>query len=100
VSATKPRCRNRDGLERTLRALRAGGRVEEADAAVTALARHVSDALDGLDPVEFPHQTAALARVHLQAVQILRGHDDVGDPDSDLGTLLAFLSAPDGESQS
>jgi hypothetical protein len=94
VTATKPRSRNRAAVERTLTALRSGGRLKEVDSAVTALGRHLADALDDLDPVEFPHQTAALARVHLAAVQILRGRDEVPDRDSDIGDLLAALSAP------
>jgi P27 family predicted phage terminase small subunit len=89
--------RNRAATERTIAALRAGGRLEETDAAATALARHLAAALDDTDGARFPAQTASLARVQLATLRTLRGIDDDSGHDPDVGDLLAFLSAPVGD---
>jgi P27 family predicted phage terminase small subunit len=106
LTATKPdtdsqaRAGRRNGAatERTIAALRAGGRLEGVDAAATALVRHLASALDGVDPVRCPAQTASLARVYLVALRNLRGDD--ADDRHDTGALddlLAVLSSPVGD---
>jgi hypothetical protein len=89
--------RNRRATERTITALRKGGRLEEVDAAAVALARHLASALDEVDGSKLPAQTASLARVQLAALRTLRGVDDGSDRDADLSELLAVLSAPVGD---
>jgi hypothetical protein len=86
--------RNRRATERTITALRRGGRLEEVDAAAVALARHLALALDEVDGAKLPAQTASLARVQLAALRTLRGIDDGSERDADVGELLAMLSAP------
>jgi hypothetical protein len=89
------RWRNADAVERTIEALRAGGRLEGADAATVALTRHLASALDQVDAVDFPAQVASLARAQLAALRLLRGtnDDDDGGP-SDADALLAALLSP------
>jgi P27 family predicted phage terminase small subunit len=91
--------RNQAATERTLTGLRRVGRLDEPDAGLVALARHLAEALDRIDPARFPAQTASLARVQLATLQSLRGHDDE-QPTASGGVddLLAFLSAPVGDS--
>jgi hypothetical protein len=89
--------RNRRATERTIAALRAGGRLENVDAATLALARHLAAALDDVDSTEFPAQTASLARVQLATLRTLRGLSDDSGHDPDIGDLLAALSAPMGD---
>jgi P27 family predicted phage terminase small subunit len=89
--------RNRAAVERTITALRAGGRVEEVDAAAAALARHLATALDMVDPARYPAQTASLARSQLAALRVLRGLDD-DQTSGGVDELLAYLSAPLGDS--
>jgi hypothetical protein len=86
--------RNRRATERTITALRRGGRLEEVDSAAIALARHLALALDEVDAAVLPAQTASLARVQLAALRTLRGIDDGSERDADVGELLAMLSAP------
>jgi P27 family predicted phage terminase small subunit len=86
--------RNGVGVERTISALRSGGKLEDADAATTALTRHLARALDQVDPVRFPAQTASLARVQLAAIRALRGLNEEEASGGDIGELLAALSAP------
>jgi P27 family predicted phage terminase small subunit len=93
---TTPRYRNRAATERTITALRQGGRLEDVDAATLALARHLAQALDELDAARFPTQTAGLARVQLSALASLRGERDAdAQPTSD--ALVAWLSSPVGD---
>jgi hypothetical protein len=87
--------RNAAGVERTLAALRAGGRLEEVDAGMVALARHLADSLDVVDPAEHPAQAASLARVQLSTLRALRGAPV--DDDDGIADLVAALSAPMGD---
>jgi hypothetical protein len=89
--------RNRTATERTIEALRKGGKLESVDAAAVALARHLAAALDEVDSAAMPAQTASLARVQLAALRTLRGFDDDTDRDADVGDLLAMLQAPLGD---
>jgi hypothetical protein len=89
--------RNRKATERTISALRQGGRLEAVDAAAVALARHLAAALDEVDGAKLPAQTASLARVQLAALRTLRGFDDDTDRDADVSDLLAILSAEVGD---
>ena len=87
--------RNQAATERTLTALRAGGRLEEVDSAAAALARHLARALDQVNAAQYPAQTASLARVQLAALRTLRGIEDDQNT-SGVDELLAYLSAPLG----
>jgi hypothetical protein len=89
--------RNTAAIERTVAALRSGGRIEEVDAATVALARHLAAALDAVDPLEFPAQAASLARVQLSTLRTLRGTG--ADDDDGLADLVAALSGPMGDAQ-
>jgi hypothetical protein len=89
--------RNRAATERTISALRKGGRLEEVDAAAVALARHLARALDDVDGAKLPAQTASLARVQLATLRTLRGIDDGSERDTGVDELLAMLSAPVGD---
>jgi hypothetical protein len=88
--------RNAAAIERTVAALRSGGRIEEVDAATVALARHLAAALDAVDPVEYPAQVASLARAQLGTLRILRGAAVDADDDG-LADLVAALSGPMGD---
>jgi transposase len=92
--ATPRTRRNRAAIERTITALRRGGRLEPVDAAGIALARHLAAALDVVDPEHYTAQLASLARVHLATLRQLRGMDDRNEGDPDLGELLSYLAAP------
>jgi P27 family predicted phage terminase small subunit len=89
--------RNQRATERTITALRDGGRIEPVDDAALALARHLARALDRVDAARFPAQTANLARVHLTVLRTLRGIDDSDRDEPAIGDLLAALSAPLGD---
>jgi hypothetical protein len=89
-----PSWRNQRATERTIDALRKGGKLEEVDAAAVALARHLALALDRIDASAMPAQTASLARVQLAALRTLRGIDDGSERDAGVDELLAMLSAP------
>jgi P27 family predicted phage terminase small subunit len=89
--------RNQAATERTITALRRGGRLEEVDAAAAALARHLARALDSIDPGRNPAATASIARAQLQALRSLRGIDDTERDDPGISDLLAALSAPVGD---
>jgi hypothetical protein len=95
TARARKRTRNRSGVEGTLRALRGGGRLEGVDDATVALARHLAWALDEVDPVEFPAQSASLARAQLATLRLLRGKvDDDDGGGSGLDELLAALGDP------
>jgi hypothetical protein len=89
------RGRNRAAVERTVTALRAGGRLETVDAATIALARHLAAALDTVDPAENPAQVASLARVHLSTVKLLRGA--AVDDDDGFAEVVAAMSTKMGD---
>jgi P27 family predicted phage terminase small subunit len=92
------RYRNAAALERTITALRSGGRLEDADAATAALARHLAAALDAVDAEAFPTQTASLARAQLATLRMLRGERDDDHAPADIDALIAALvSAPLGD---
>jgi P27 family predicted phage terminase small subunit len=90
--------RNQAATERSITALRRAGQLEEVDSAAVALARHLADALDRIDPARFPAQTASLARVQLAALRSLRGIDQDEPSGAGIDELLAALSAPVGDS--
>lgn len=79
----------RKGLERTLKALVAEGRLSDADEADVALARSLADAVDG-DPAN-----AALWREYRAAVATVKaaGLDGASDDDS---AWLVHVRAPLG----
>ena len=91
-----PRTRNASAVERTVAALRVGGRLEAVDDATVALARTLAQALDTVDPVDMPAQVASLARAQLSALKLLRGVTD-HDVDDGLADLLAALHGPLGD---
>jgi hypothetical protein len=92
----KPRSkgRNTTGLERTIAALRATGRIEGADAATLSLGRTVAERLDR-EPDSA--KLASLGRVQLSVLRTLRGLDDDDRTAGSLDDLLAALSAPMGD---
>jgi hypothetical protein len=96
VPAVKRHYRNQRSVERTIAALRSLGRIEPVDEAVLALTRTISSAMDRIEPEESPAALASLARVQLQALKLLRGHDDDNDA---LATLLASLSSAVGDAE-
>jgi hypothetical protein len=75
--------RNASAVERTVRELRAAGRLEAIDAALLAAARTTARALD---QAPNPYVTATVARVHLEAVRLL-----IGRPAPEPDELDAFL---------
>jgi P27 family predicted phage terminase small subunit len=92
--------RNRRATEHTITALRNGGRLEGVDDAVVALARHLSDGLDLVDPGRYPTQTATLARAQLGTLRLLRGdrEDEQQRPGPrNVDELLSFLSSEVGD---
>jgi P27 family predicted phage terminase small subunit len=90
--------RNQAATERTITALRHGGKLEEVDAATLALARHLAAALDALDAARYPTQTATLARAQLSALATLRGEPSGADRDEPPpDALVAWLSSPVGD---
>jgi hypothetical protein len=89
--------RNRAAVERTITGLRQGGKLEDVDAATVGLARHLATALDTVDPLTQAGRVAQLARVYLATLRSLRGVDEDSERDTDLGDLLALLSAPVGD---
>jgi hypothetical protein len=81
--------RNQRATERTISALKAGGKLEHVDDAAVGLARHLAAALDHVDPAANPSQTASLARAHLAVLRTLRGLDGPSaEPGFDLAALL------------
>jgi hypothetical protein len=85
---------NRTATRRSIAALSAGGRLEDADAALVGLARSTADLLDeGIDAGEKGYAVAQLARVHLSTVLALLGGRDT-DVDAGLSEVIAALSSP------
>jgi hypothetical protein len=86
---------NAGGLEATLKALRAAGRLTEADEALVALARSLAAAVDA-DP-----SNAALAREYGRALQALQNSGKgVADDDASafvLSVSTAAVRAPLGD---
>src|SRR5215471_8841106 len=70
------RLRNQRGMESTIEALRATGRLERVDEATLALCRSLALAMDSLEPDD--PAIASLARTQLQALRLLRGQADDG----------------------
>jgi P27 family predicted phage terminase small subunit len=89
--------RNSAAIEKTISALRSGGRISEVDAAAIAMARHVAEALDRVDAARWPAQVATLVRAQLETVRTLRGLDDESGGDVSVVDLLTALSAPVGD---
>jgi P27 family predicted phage terminase small subunit len=89
--------RNGAAIEKTVAALRSGGRLTDVDAAAVAMARHLAEALDRVDPARWPAQVASLARVQLATLRTLRGLDDEPGDAYGIDELLAGLSAPVGD---
>ena len=89
----KPVRRARRSYDETVRALRAGGRLETVDLALIALGRTVADRLDelrGMEGKEF-HET----QVQRLMFDLLGRLDNVGGPVSDaFDQLLAAASGP------
>jgi hypothetical protein len=84
------RSRNVAAFERTLAALRTGGRVEPVDAATIALGRTLAALMDDSDEPVVP-----VAWAYLKVLRELRGA--AADDGDDWGQLLAALSAPLGD---
>jgi hypothetical protein len=81
--------------ERTLQALKEGGKLEGADAATVALLRHLAGALDKVNAEDQPAQVASLARVHLAVIRSLRGIADDGD--DGMSDLIAAMQGITGD---
>jgi P27 family predicted phage terminase small subunit len=96
AAAAPGRYRNQSAAERTIAALRSGGRIEPVDEATLALVRTVAQGLDCADPEGDAPALASLARVQLAALKMLRGQPD--DADS-LANLLTSLSATLGDAE-
>jgi hypothetical protein len=83
--------RARRGLDDTIRALRATGRLEDVDAALLALARVAADELDqacaDLDESRFTRAT--LIGRYAGVLDTLVGHDHGDLDDGDLAALFA-----------
>jgi hypothetical protein len=88
---------NRTSTGRTIRALKATGKLETVDEAIVGLARATADLLDeAIDDAGQPaYARAALGRLHLAALLALTGKDG-GDADAGLNEVIAALSAPLG----
>jgi P27 family predicted phage terminase small subunit len=82
--------RNQVATERTLKSLKAVGRIDPIDAATVALTRTLAEALDRVDPETYPAQMANLARAQLAALRLLRG---TIDDDNDGASLSDFITA-------
>jgi P27 family predicted phage terminase small subunit len=91
--------RNSAAAEKTITALRSGGRIADVDAAAVALARHLAEALDRVDSARWPAQVASLARVQLMTLRTLRGLDDEPGGEFSIDEILGALSAPMGDSE-
>jgi hypothetical protein len=85
------RSRNAAAFERTVTALRNGGRLEAVDAALVAAGRTMAQIMDAAEEPVVPVTWA-----YLSILRELRG---VVTPDADegLGQLIAALSAPMGD---
>jgi P27 family predicted phage terminase small subunit len=96
---TRPRrssTRNAKAAERTITALRATGRLENADESTIALVRTLATALDTIDPDVRPAQMASIARCQLSAIKLLRGVADepAGSGYDELLAALGDISEP------
>jgi P27 family predicted phage terminase small subunit len=89
--------RNQSAIEKTLKALTEGGRLETIDAAAIALTRTLAEALDRVDPEVYPAQMATLARVQLAALRMLRGKNDDDDDGAALSDLISAMSSEMGD---
>jgi hypothetical protein len=92
MAAMARRGRNHAAFERTLAALRTGGRLEPIDAALVAVGRTLATELD--DPDSVSSQTAW---AYLAVLKTLRGSADDTDDTVGLADLVAALSAPLGD---
>ena len=88
--------RVRRGVEASVKALRAGGRLEPVDAALVALARTLADALDDerADVDGSGYTVATLGGRLVPVLEILRGERVVGF--DDLDALLAGMRLDEG----
>jgi P27 family predicted phage terminase small subunit len=89
--------RNQAAIEKTLKSLHDGGKIETVDSAAVALTRTLAEALDRIDPEQFPAQMATLARVQLAALRMLRGNRDDDDDGDALSNFVAAMSAEMGD---
>jgi hypothetical protein len=91
----RPR-RNRNAIERTIRALRAAERLDEIDTALIAAVRTTAAALDDAPN---PYVVATVARIHVEGIRLLAGKPaPEGDEiDSFLRSLMpaAVRDSPD-----
>jgi len=89
--------RVRRGVEATVSALRAGGRLEPVDAALVALARTLADAVDDerADVDGSGYTVATLGGRLVPVLEILRGERVVGF--DDLDALLAGMRLDEGD---
>ena len=88
---------NRSAAEDTIRALKAGGRIETADRSLIALLQTTADLLDAAitSTDEAAYSRAALGRLHLATIQTLTGKG-TADSDSSYDALIGALSTPLG----
>ena len=88
---------NRLATRRTIRALKAGGRLEHADEAVVGMVLATAELFDEIiaDPEERAYARAAIGRLHLAAVLALMGKEE-SDVDACLSEVISALSAPLG----
>jgi P27 family predicted phage terminase small subunit len=99
-SASRPiKHRNQVATERTLKSLRAVGRIDPIDAAAVALARTLAEALDRVDPETYPAQMANLARAQLAALRLLRGSSDDDNDGAALSDFIAAMSTEMGDAE-
>jgi phage terminase small subunit len=89
--------RNQAAIEKTLKSLTDGGKLEAVDSATVALTRTLAEALDRVDPETYPAQMATLARVQLAALRLLRGKQDDDDDNAALSDFIASMSAEMGD---
>jgi hypothetical protein len=82
--------RNQAAFERTVRALRATGRLEDVDAALVAAGRTLAALMDDRD-----EPTVQCAYAYLSVLRQLRG-GTVGSDDA-IGDLLASMRTPLGD---
>jgi hypothetical protein len=85
--------RNERALERSLRALREAGRIDDVDAAMIALARTLARSLDTATSA---HVVASIGRVHLEALRRLTNVPGHADDDDGFNTLLEALRGTPG----
>lgn len=76
---------NARALDQTIKALKAGGRIEEPDSALVQFARHLAKVLDG----QGMKPNGQIARVYLDTLEGLHGGDD---DDADLVSLVAAFA--------